>query len=108
MLKSLGIENIVQIPGLAKGTESEGPVLARWCDEQRFRSIVVVGLPDHTRRVRRMLRRNMKGHRTMVAVCSARHAVFDPDQWWRSRDGIRIEIEELQKLLLDIVLHPVS
>ena len=103
-LKALGVENIVQIPGYAKGTENEGPILARWCDEQRFRSIVVLGVPDHTRRLRRVLRRHLKGHQTVVIVCSARHAVFDPDRWWESRDGIRTEIGEFEKLLLDIML----
>lgn len=108
LLKALGIKNVVEIPGQTKGTENEGSALARWCDEQRFRSIVVVGLPDHSRRLRRVLRRSLKGHQTMVALCSARHTPFDPDRWWKSRDGIRIEIEESEKLLLDIMLHPFS
>jgi hypothetical protein len=30
---------------------------------------------------------------------------FDPDRWWESRDGVKTEIVELQKLLLDVVLH---
>jgi hypothetical protein len=107
-LKALGVENIVLIPGYVRGTQNEGPLLTRWCDQQGFRSIIVVGVPDHTRRLRRVLRRNFKGHRTMVVVCSARHAVFDPDRWWKSRDGIRTEIGESEKLFLDIVLHPFS
>jgi len=108
LLRALGVKNVVEIPGNVKGTEHEGTVLTRWCDEQRFRSVVVVGLPDHSRRLQRVLHRSLKGHRTTLIVCSARYALFDPDRWWESRDGTRIEIEELQKLLLDIMRHPLS
>jgi hypothetical protein len=107
-LRALGIENIDQIPGYVTGTENEGPVLARWCDEQRFRSVVVVGTLDHSRRLRRVLHRSMKRHQTSVTVRSARHSAFDPDRWWESRNGIRTELMELEKLLLDIVRHPIS
>jgi hypothetical protein len=107
-LRALGLVNVEQIPTYVTGTEDEGPALARWCDEQRFHSVVVVGTPDHSRRLRRVLHRSMKGHQTTVAVCPARYAGFDPDRWWNSRDGIRAEIIELEKLLLDIVRHPIS
>jgi hypothetical protein len=49
----------------------------------------------------------MKGSQTRVAVQAA-HSSFDPDRWWQTRGGARTEIIELQKLLLDIVLHPMS
>lgn len=107
-LKALGVQNVIQIPGYVRGTMNEGPLLSRWCDQQRFRSILVVGVPDHTRRLRRVLRRNFAGHQTKVIVCAARYAVFDPDGWWESRDGIRTEIGESEKLFLDIMLHPFS
>jgi hypothetical protein len=32
----------------------------------------------------------------------------DPDRWWKTRGGVRTEIIELQKLLLDFTLHPIS
>ena len=86
----------------------EGLVLPQWIDEQHLRSIVVVAAKDHSRRVRRVLDRATKGHPTHVAVQAARYSSFDPDQWWETRSGTRREIKELQKLLLDIVLHPTS
>jgi hypothetical protein len=33
---------------------------------------------------------------------------FDPDQWWKTRTGVRIEIVGLQRLVLEVVLHPIS
>lgn len=105
-LTALGVDTIDHIPGYVAGSEDEGPELAGWCDQQRFRSVVVVSTADHSRRLRRMLRRSMKGHPTRVTIRAARYSVFDPDQWWETHGGIRTELEELEKLLLDIVRHP--
>lgn len=107
-LRALGLVDVEQIPAYVTGTEDEGPVLARWCDEQRVHSVVVVGTADHSRRLRRVLHRSMKGHQTTVTVRSAHYSDFDPDRWWNSRNGIRIELEEFEKLLLNILHHPIS
>jgi hypothetical protein len=48
----------------------------------------------------------MKSRLTQVTVQAARYSNFDPDRWWESRGGVRTEIGELQKLLLDFMLHP--
>src|SRR5271154_815411 len=106
-LRSLGVTDVVQISRI-DGTEGEGRVLPPWCDEHQLRSIVVVATKDHSRRLRRVLDRVMKGHLTRVTVESARYSNFDPDRWWETRGGVRTEIVELQKLLLDVVLHPMS
>jgi hypothetical protein len=55
-----------------------------------------------------MLDRVMKGHPTRVTVQSARYSSFDPDRWWETRGGVRAGIVEFQKLVLDVVLHPMS
>jgi hypothetical protein len=107
-LKSLGVTDVVQIPRMDVGTEGEGEVLPSWCDQHRFRSIVFVAARDHSRRVRRVLDRVMKGHPTRVTVQPARYSSFDPDRWWETRVGVRTEIIELQKLVLEAILHPVS
>ena len=106
-LRSLGVTDVVQISRI-DGTESEGRVLPSWCDDHQLRSIVVVATKDHSRRLQRVLDRVMKGHPTRVTVQAARYSTFDPDRWWETRTGVRIEIFELQKLLLDLVLHPIS
>jgi hypothetical protein len=48
----------------------------------------------------------MKGQTTRVTVQAERYSSFDPDRWWETRTGIRTEIIEFQKLVLDLVLHP--
>jgi len=107
-LKALGVNTIEQIPRNVPGTEDIGRVLPDWCDQQGFRSVVVVSTSDHSRRLRRVLHRSMQGHRTKVTVRSARYSVFDPDRWWESHEGTRTEIEESEKLLLDVMRHPIS
>jgi hypothetical protein len=107
-LKSLGVTDVVQIPTTGAGTNDEAKALLPWSDQHQFRSIVLVTVRDHSRRWRRVLDRVVKGHSTRVSVQPARYSRFDPDQWWKTRGGVRTEIIELQKLVLDAVLHPLS
>jgi hypothetical protein len=107
-LRWLGVTDVVEIPRREVGTEGEGQVLPLWCDRHQLRSLVFVSARDHSRRLRRVLGRAMKGHPTRVTVQPARYSSFDPDRWWKSRAGVRTEIIELQKLVLDVVLHPMS
>ena len=109
-LKALGIDPnaIEEIPRAVAGTEDEGRALPGWCRDRRFRSVVVVTTSDHSRRLRRLLRRSMQGQPTRVGVRASRYSPFDPDRWWSSREGVRTGIVELQKLLFDVVRHPVS
>jgi hypothetical protein len=105
-LKWLGVTDVVQIPINEAGSEDEGQVLAPWCYQHEVRSVVFVAARDHSRRIRRLLSRDMKGHRTRVTVQAERYSKFDPDRWWETRTGTRTEIVELEKLVLDVVLHP--
>ena len=108
-LRSLGVTDIVRISTIEGGsTEGEGQALPPWCDEHQLQSVVFVADKDHSRRVRRVLDRVMKGHSTRVTVQPARYSNFDPDRWWETRRGIAAVIVGLQKLLLDVVLHPMS
>jgi hypothetical protein len=106
-LTSLGVTEIVRISPV-EGIEDEVRALVPWCDEHQFRSVVFVAHTDHTRRLRRVFDRILKGHPTRVTVKPARYTDFDPDRWWETRNGFRTELTELQKLLFDIVLHPMS
>ena len=85
-LRMLGVTDVTQISRI-DGTESEGQMLPRWCDQQHLRSIVVVAGKDHSRRLRRVLDRDMKGHPTHFTVQAARYSSFDPDRWWETRGG---------------------
>jgi hypothetical protein len=107
-LRSLGVTDIVRISAL-DGTDAEGQALPQWCDCHQLKSIVLLTtkFKNHSRRVRRVLGRVMKGHHTHVAVQAARYSIFDPDRWWEIRQR-PTEIVELPKLVLDFVLRPMS
>ena len=106
-LKTLGVTDVVRISEV-NGTGDEGRALPRWSDEQHLRSMVVVAAKDHSRRLQRVLDRALKGHPAQATVQAARYSSFDPDRWWETRNGARTAIIELQKLLLDFVMHPLS
>jgi hypothetical protein len=108
LLKALGVEQIEWIPVLVAGTEDEGLVLPGWFDQRRFRTVVVVTNADHSRRLRRVMRRAMRNRATRVIVRRSRYSAFDPDRWWLSRGGTRREFVEFEKLLFDVVRHPIS
>ena len=106
MLKALGVATVEHIPGIVVGTESGGDVVADWCRQRGYRSVVVVSNTDHSRRLRRVFRRSLRGSGVTVTVKPSRFSNFDPDRWWETRSGVRTEIVEMQKLLLDLVRHP--
>jgi hypothetical protein len=107
-LRAAGISQVHRIAETVDGTEEQGPVLAEWCATHGIDSVIVVGTSDHTRRLRRVLRRSMRDRATRVMVRAARFSEYDPDRWWQTRSGIRIQIGETQKLLLDFLRHPVG
>jgi hypothetical protein len=95
-LRSLGIDNIEHIARTVAGSEEEGDVVPAWCDQHQYRSVVAVTTSDHSRRLGRILRRSMIGHRTIVTVQPAHYSKFDPDRWWLTRSGTRTEIFEFE------------
>ena len=103
----LGVKDVVEITRSDNGTTGEGEALARWARQNEIRSIVFVTSRDHSRRMRRVLKRALSDQSTRIAIRSAKFSGFDPDRWWVSRGGVRTEILELQKLVLDVVMHPV-
>src|SRR5207245_10365853 len=72
------------------------------------RAVIVVTMPDHSRRWRRIAHRTMYRQHTRVLVRPAHYSPFDPDRWRESRDGVRTAVMELEKLLVDVVRHPIS
>jgi hypothetical protein len=107
-LAALGVTNVERIPGGVTGTEDASRVLSGWCAEHRIGSVVVVTNADHSRRLRRIMRRSTDSSTLNVHVRRARYSNFDPDRWWETRDSLRKGIVELQKLVLDVVRHPFS
>ena len=107
-LHALGVESVELIPASVSGTSDEGAVLSAWCAQRGFKTLIFVSTADHSRRARRTLARSLRGSGTRPIVRYSAYSEFDPDRWWRTRRGIRIEIVEAEKLLIDAVLHPLG
>jgi hypothetical protein len=105
-LHALGVSSVDVIPERVGGTHDEGNALPPWCASMGYRSILVVSTTDHSRRVRRIVGRGMRGAGVRVLVRYSRYSSFDPNNWWETEDGFRTGLVELEKLLIDIVRHP--
>jgi uncharacterized SAM-binding protein YcdF (DUF218 family) len=105
-LNALGIASVTVIRRRVSGSNEEAALLPKWCIEQGYHSVLMVTSPDHSYRVRRILQRSMRGSGIDVTVRSSRYSKFDPNGWWLSRVGVRTELVESEKLLLDLVTHP--
>ena len=90
------------------GTEAFGEFLPAW---SRRRGLVRCSVTetDHSRRVKRVLRRNSpeEGPRFIIRLSQIFQA-FTPDHWWQDRSTVRTGLVELQKLAVDVVVHPLS
>ncbi|MEP6915246.1 MAG: hypothetical protein ABJC89_06345 [Acidobacteriota bacterium] len=107
-IHALGVPVVERIPYLSAGSEDEGEIVARWCREHSIRSVIVVTTRDHSRRLTRVLRRSTPSGSLRVTVRGSPYSMFDPSTWWHTRTGTRIAVIELQKLLLDVLRHPLS
>jgi hypothetical protein len=107
-LGALGVASVEVIPRSVAGTNDEGAALPSWCSVRGYHSVLLVTTADHSRRARRILERDMQRSGVKVSVRASRYSGFDPNAWWQSRSGIRIELIESEKLLLDVLAHPLS
>jgi len=107
-LKALGVTHVMLIPQEVSGTEDEGNVLPGWLEQHRFRSVVLVTSSDHSRRVSRVLHRALNGQSVTLIIRPSRYSKFNPENWWQTRENLKTGIIELQKLVIDYVLHPIS
>jgi hypothetical protein len=108
LLRGLGVEQAELLRLAAGGTEDAGRVLPEWCASHHVRSVIVLTGADHSRRIRRVLRRSMAGSTIHLMVRVSRYAGFTADEWWQYRGGLRTGIVEFEKLLLDVARHPIS
>jgi hypothetical protein len=109
-LHSLGVQNVEQIPKKTSGSEQEGVILPGWCKRNGYHTVVLVTSLAHTRRLGRIMRRDVQDPTLRIVIVGSPYSDsgFAPGKWWKSRGGIRTEIVEGEKLLLDFIRHPFS
>lgn len=107
-LHELGVDAVEVISRTVAGTDDESRDLAAWCTPHGYSTVIFVSTTDHSRRTARMLTRATRGRGLKLAVLASPYSDFNPDAWWKSRNGVRTEIIESEKLLLDMLMHPLS
>jgi uncharacterized SAM-binding protein YcdF (DUF218 family) len=107
-LHALGVLDVEVISRAVDGSHQAVLELPAWLGENAYRSAVVITSADHSRRLDRMLRRALRGHDAVVSVRVATYSSFNPEKWWKTREGLRRGIVEVQKLLLDVIQHPLQ
>lgn len=110
VLQKLGVpaSALVSIDAGEGGTTEATTALASWSRVNGIRRLIVVTGATHSRRVQRVLRRQLGDRGPVVLIRIPRTDSFRPSDWWQHRGTLRSGIIELQKLLLDLARHPLG
>jgi uncharacterized SAM-binding protein YcdF (DUF218 family) len=85
---------IVRFAHRAENTREEAVAIGQLTSSRRWKRIILVTSNFHTRRARYICERTFPPG-TVLRVVAARDSDFDPDNWWRTRMGIRLFAHEL-------------
>lgn len=101
VLEELGVpaSSIVVLKDIVTSTADEARAFARWASQRPIRSVLVVTSPSHTGRSRLTFQHTLRDLPLKVLVRPSKIETFEPDNWWRSRAGLRDGILEWQKLV---------
>jgi uncharacterized SAM-binding protein YcdF (DUF218 family) len=84
---------IVPFPNRATNTREEGEAIGQFISAHGWKRILVVTSNYHSRRARYILARVLPAG-TEVRMLAARDTNYDPDNWWRTRRGVKIFFHE--------------
>ncbi len=84
---------IIPLAHRAENTREEGEAIGKFIAAHGWKRILVVTSNYHTRRARYILSRVLPPG-TVLRVLSATDTNYDPDNWWRTRRGVKIFFHE--------------
>jgi uncharacterized SAM-binding protein YcdF (DUF218 family) len=85
---------IVRFAHRAEDTKDEAAAIGQLISGRGWKRVIVVTSNFHTRRARYICERSFPPG-TVLRVVAASDSDFDPDDWWRTRTGIKIFAHEL-------------
>jgi uncharacterized SAM-binding protein YcdF (DUF218 family) len=85
---------IVRLAHRAQDTREEAAAISQLISSRGWKRIILITSNFHTRRARYICERTFPPG-TVLRVVAARDSDYDPDNWWRSRLGIKIFVHEL-------------
>jgi uncharacterized SAM-binding protein YcdF (DUF218 family) len=84
---------VVRFPHRARDTREEAAALAPFLESRGWKKILVVTSNYHTRRAEFIFARTLNpGTDLRVVAATARD--YDPDNWWKTREGVRVFFHE--------------
>ena len=86
-------EAVVRFAHHASSTREEALAMRRLLNERRWLRVLVVTSNFHTRRTRYIYRRVL-GPEAQLRVVAAQDKLYDPNAWWKSREGVRLFFRE--------------
>jgi hypothetical protein len=92
--RGVPITAIVRFAHRAENTRDEAAAISQLISSRGWKRIILVTSNYHTRRARYICERSFPAG-TGLRVVAARDSEFDPDNWWRTRLGIKIFAHEL-------------
>ena len=90
---------IVRLDHRAEDTREEAIAISQLISSRGWKRIILVTSNFHTRRSRYICERTFPPG-TVLRVVAAHDSDFDPENWWRSRLGIKIFAHELVGMLV--------
>jgi uncharacterized SAM-binding protein YcdF (DUF218 family) len=90
---------IVKLPGADRNTRDECTGIGQFSSSHGWKRILLVTSNYHTRRARYICSRVLPAGTTLL-VAAARDADYDPDNWWKTRQGTKIFFGEAGGLIV--------
>jgi uncharacterized SAM-binding protein YcdF (DUF218 family) len=92
---------IVRLAHRAENTRDEAIAISQLISSRGWKRIILVTSNFHTRRSRYICERTFPSG-TVLRVVAARDSDFDPDNWFRTRLGVKIFAHELLAMIVSI------
>jgi uncharacterized SAM-binding protein YcdF (DUF218 family) len=92
---------IADLPVPSSSTVGDVRALRGWARAHHVRHVLALTSYWHTRRARLLLRRGLAGSGIEFTLCGTPSGGFQPDNWWKSENGLVTYFEEYLKLVRD-------
>ena len=97
--RGVPMTGIVRFAHRAENTRDEAAAISQLISSRGWKRIILVTSNYHTRRARYICERSFPAG-TELRVVAARDSDFDPENWWRTRLGIKIFTHELVGMIV--------
>lgn len=99
--RGVPISAIVRFAHRAEDTREEAAAISQLASSHGWKRIILVTSNFHARRARYIYQRSLAPG-TVLRVVAARDRDFDPDNWWTTREGIKIFAHELVGMVVAV------